>query len=144
MCAGVTSAAFLDAANEAAFSIKCLMKSSVACPTWQAKQHQLRCILRFLYAQAQSKCKAFSKNQFRPPTRTGEACAILPMSSSACIIFFTRAARGCVDFFGIIKLFLRDCDGDKLALSSPQDANNTSNGRLLLLSPQHQRAAWHL
>ena len=54
MCAGVTSAAFLDAANEAAFSIKCLMKSSVACPTWQAKQHQLRCILCFLYGQPQS------------------------------------------------------------------------------------------
>ena len=112
MCAGVTSAAFLDAANEAAFSIKCLMKSSVACPTWQAKQHQLRGILRFLYAQPQSKCKSNSRNYNHQPTRTGEACAILPMSSSACIIFFTRAARGCVDFFGFMILFLRDRDGD--------------------------------
>ena len=36
------------------------------------------------------------------PTRTGDACAIFPMSSSACIIFFTLAARGCVDFFVFI------------------------------------------
>lgn len=36
------------------------------------------------------------------PTRTGEACAIFPMSSSACINFFTRAAKGCVDFLGFM------------------------------------------
>ena len=54
------------------------------------------------------------------PTRTGVACAIFPMSSSACIIFFTLAARGWVDFF----VFILELDNVLSVVTSDRGSQN--------------------